>query len=47
MKFTARVWKCGDNINTDLILPNRAFYLTPEEQVKFVFSSNQIGRAHV
>ena len=43
MKFTARVWKFPDNINTDLILPNRAFYLTPEEQVKFVFSANRPG----
>ena len=43
MKFTAKVWKFPDNINTDLILPNRAFYLTPEEQVKFVFSANRPG----
>lgn len=43
MKFKARVWKVGDNINTDLILPNRAFYLAPEEQVKFVFSANRPG----
>jgi 3-isopropylmalate/(R)-2-methylmalate dehydratase small subunit len=45
MKFKARVWKVGDNINTDLILPNRAFYLTPEEQVSFVFSANRPGWA--
>lgn len=45
MKFTARVWKVGDNINTDLILPNRAFYLTPEEQVEYVFSANRPGWA--
>jgi 3-isopropylmalate/(R)-2-methylmalate dehydratase small subunit len=43
MKFTARVWKFGDNINTDLILPNVAFYLTPEEQVKYVFRANRPG----
>ena len=43
MKFTARVWKFPDNINTDLILPNRAFYLTPAEQAKFVFSANRPG----
>ena len=43
MKFTARVWKFPENINTDLILPNRAFYFTPEEQVKFVFSANRPG----
>ncbi len=45
MKFTARVWKVGHNINTDLILPNRAFYLTPEEQVSYVFSANRPGWA--
>jgi len=43
MHFAARTWKCGDNINTDLILPNRAFYLTPAEQAKFVFSANRPG----
>lgn len=43
MKFTARVWKFPANINTDLILPNRAFYLTPAEQVKFIFSANRPG----
>jgi 3-isopropylmalate/(R)-2-methylmalate dehydratase small subunit len=43
MNFKARVWKVGDNINTDLILPNRAFYLTPEEQVEYVFSANRPG----
>jgi 3-isopropylmalate/(R)-2-methylmalate dehydratase small subunit len=43
MKFTARVWTFPDNINTDLILPNRAFYLTPEEQARFVFSANRPG----
>ena len=45
MKFNAKVWKFPDNINTDLILPNRAFYLTPAEQVKFVFSANRPGWA--
>ena len=43
MHFNARTWKAGDNINTDLILPNRAFYLTPQEQPKFVFSANRPG----
>jgi 3-isopropylmalate/(R)-2-methylmalate dehydratase small subunit len=43
MKFKARTWKVGDNINTDLILPNRAFYLTPDEQVEYVFSANRPG----
>lgn len=45
MKFTARVWKVGDNINTDLILPNKAFYLTHEEQAQYVFHANRPGWA--
>jgi len=45
MIFKARVWKVGDNINTDLILPSAAFYLTPEEQVRHVFSANRPGWA--
>jgi 3-isopropylmalate/(R)-2-methylmalate dehydratase small subunit len=43
MKFKARVWKFGDNINTDLILPNVAFYLTPQEQLKYIFRANRPG----
>lgn len=43
MQFTARVWKFPDNINTDLILPSASFYLTPEEQVRFVFQANRPG----
>jgi 3-isopropylmalate/(R)-2-methylmalate dehydratase small subunit len=45
MKFEARVWKVGDNVNTDLILPNKAFYLTHAEQAKFVFHANRPGWA--
>ncbi len=43
MKFNAQVWKFGDNINTDLILPVVAFYLTPQEQTRFVFKANRPG----
>lgn len=43
MKFSARVWKFGDNINTDLILPNVAFYLTQQEQLAYVFRANRPG----
>ena len=43
MKFTARVWKFPDNINTDLILPNVAFYLTPQEQIQYIFKANRPG----
>ena len=43
MKFTARVWKFPDNINTDLILPNVAFYLTPQQQIQYIFKANRPG----
>jgi 3-isopropylmalate/(R)-2-methylmalate dehydratase small subunit len=43
LKFSARVWKFGDNINTDLILPNVAFYLTQQEQLAYVFRANRPG----
>lgn len=43
MKFKARVWKFGDNINTDLILPIQAFYLPAAEQPKYVFHANRPG----
>ena len=33
----------GDNINTDLIFPNRAFRLPEPEQHKLVFSANRPG----
>lgn len=45
MKFKARVWIVGDNINTDLILPNKAFYLSHEEQAQYVFHANRPGWA--
>ena len=43
MKFQSRVWKFGENINTDLILPIQAFYLTPAEQAPWVFRANRPG----
>ena len=43
MKFKARVWKFGDNINTDLILPIQAFYLNAQEQTRRVFSAKPGG----
>lgn len=47
MNFKARVWIVGDNINTDLILPNKAFYLTHEEQTQYVFHANRPGWAQL
>jgi 3-isopropylmalate/(R)-2-methylmalate dehydratase small subunit len=38
-----KVWKFGDDINTDLIFPHTAFRVAPEEQPKYVFSDNRPG----
>jgi 3-isopropylmalate/(R)-2-methylmalate dehydratase small subunit len=43
MKITGKVWKFGDDINTDLIFPHTAFRVSPEEQAKLVFSDNRPG----
>lgn len=45
MNFKGRVWIVGDNINTDLILPNKAFYMTHQEQALYVFNANRPGWA--
>lgn len=45
MKITGKVWKFGDNINTDLILPTKIYYLTPQEQTRYVFEANRPGWA--
>jgi 3-isopropylmalate/(R)-2-methylmalate dehydratase small subunit len=38
-----RVWKFGDNINTDLMLPGSLAYASEEIQKKAVFSANRPG----
>ena len=38
-----RVWKFGDNINTDLMLPGSLLHASEEEQMKSVFSSHRPG----
>lgn len=38
-----RVWKFGDNMNTDLMMPNTAFLKSEEEQRKLVFESIRPG----
>lgn len=45
MIIKGRVWKFGDDINTDLIFPHSAFRVPPEEQIKLVFSDNRPGWA--
>jgi len=42
-QIVGRVWKFGDNINTDLMMPNIAYDAPPNEQPKFVFSANRPG----
>lgn len=39
--ITGRVWKFGEDINTDLILPVPAFFLPLKEQLRLVFSANR------
>ncbi len=41
--FTGRVWKFGDDINTDLVIPNFAVLMTLEEQLEHCFSANRPG----
>ena len=36
-----KVWKFGDDINTDLVIPNFAVLMTKEEQLEHVFSANR------
>jgi 3-isopropylmalate/(R)-2-methylmalate dehydratase small subunit len=40
---TGNVWKFGDNINTDLMLPGPYLYRSPEEQSRAVFMNNRPG----
>ena len=47
MKTKGRVWKFGDDINTDLIFPHAAFRAPVEEQAKLVFSTNRPGWAEI
>ena len=43
MRISGKVWKFGDDINTDLIFPHHALRLSPDEQAKMVFSDNRPG----
>jgi 3-isopropylmalate/(R)-2-methylmalate dehydratase small subunit len=38
-----RVWKFGDDINTDLVIPGFAIYLSADEQPRHCFSANRPG----
>jgi 3-isopropylmalate/(R)-2-methylmalate dehydratase small subunit len=41
--ITGRVWKFGDNINTDLMMPGPALYLPEAERIRYVFQANRPG----
>jgi 3-isopropylmalate/(R)-2-methylmalate dehydratase small subunit len=41
--ITGKVWKFGDDINTDLMLPNYVNNASEAEQVKVVFAANRPG----
>lgn len=43
MVIQGKVWKFGDEINTDLIFPHSAFRATPDEQCKLCMSDNRPG----
>jgi 3-isopropylmalate/(R)-2-methylmalate dehydratase small subunit len=41
--ISGKVWRFGDNINTDLMLPGPLLFATEEEQKRAVFSANRPG----
>jgi 3-isopropylmalate/(R)-2-methylmalate dehydratase small subunit len=41
--ISGKVWKFGDNINTDLMLPGNLLLVPEEEQKKAVFQANRPG----
>jgi len=41
--FTGKVWKFGDDINTDLVIPNFALHIPREEQPQHCFNANRPG----
>jgi len=41
--FCGKVWKFGDDINTDLVIPNFAVLMPVEEQIQHCFSANRPG----
>jgi len=43
MTVSGKVWKFGDNINTDLMLPSHVHSGSEAEQMKAVFSANRPG----
>jgi 3-isopropylmalate/(R)-2-methylmalate dehydratase small subunit len=42
-RFSARAWKFGDNIDTELMLPGPYLWHSPEERARVVFQANRPG----
>ena len=45
MELAGKIWKFGNNINTDLMLPGHAIFRPVEEQARFAFSAVRPGWA--
>lgn len=45
--FEGRIWKLGDDIDTDIIMPTQWVTLDTMDEVKKHAFEPQIGRAHV
>lgn len=43
MILIGKIWKFGDEINTDLIFPHTAFRASPDEQCRLCMSDNRPG----
>lgn len=43
MIITGKIWKFGDEINTDYLFPHTAFRASPEEQCRLCMSDNRPG----
>jgi 3-isopropylmalate/(R)-2-methylmalate dehydratase small subunit len=41
--ISGRVWKFGDNINTDMMMPGPALYLPEAERIRYIFQANRPG----
>jgi 3-isopropylmalate/(R)-2-methylmalate dehydratase small subunit len=41
--ISGRVWKFGDNINTDMMMPGPALYVSEAERVRYIFQANRPG----
>ena len=42
--ISGRVWKFGDSINTDMMMPGPALYLPEAERIRYVFQASSVER---